>query len=84
VILFSEDPAKWTYPSRYLFDVPVDAEGSFMITGVLPDAYLVAAVRTPLRVDWQDPRVLETLRAMATRVVVLAGEARTVQVRVGR
>jgi 5-hydroxyisourate hydrolase-like protein (transthyretin family) len=84
VILFSEDPAKWTYPSRYLFEMAVSSEGSFMITGVLPGAYLVATVRTPLRIDWQDPQVLGTFNAIATRVVVLAGEARTVQLKVVR
>jgi hypothetical protein len=49
-----------------------------------PGEYLAAALPVGTSDFWQDPQVLDKLTAIATRVSLLAGESRTVDVRTVR
>ena len=63
VVVFAEDPALWTFPTRYLRTARADTQGRFMLRG-LPGGtpYLVAAVDYVEDGEWQDPEFLERLR----------------------
>jgi hypothetical protein len=80
VIVFSEDSAKWPYPSRFLFLGTPDQNGDFEVKRLPPDHYLVIALGR-VETDWQDPEILELLRQDATRVLLSEGEPANVELR---
>jgi hypothetical protein len=79
VIVFADDAALWTFPTRYVRMVRSDAEGRFTLRGLPPGAtYLAAAVDYLEEGEWQDPEFLERLREPASRVALREGETKTV------
>jgi hypothetical protein len=80
VVVFPDDAAKWTYPSRYLRTTRTDREGRFQISGLPPDErYLAAAVDYIDDGEGEDPQFLERLRARATSVSLGEGQRRSIQ-----
>jgi hypothetical protein len=78
VIVFAEDPALWTFPTRYVRTVRTDAEGHFTLRGLPPGtAYLAAAVDYLEEGEWQDAEFLERLRDQGSRVSLREGETKT-------
>src|SRR5262249_25733378 len=82
VVLFSPDPGRWTFPSRFIQLARPNQEGTFTLQNLLPDDYLVAAVPGVDGFEWQDPEVLEALRRHSTACPRPAGQPRSVQLRV--
>ena len=82
VLVFAEDPALWTFPTRYIRMTRADAQGRFTLRG-LPggDPYLIAAVDYVEDGEWQDPEFLERLRESASRLTLRDGETKTVSLR---
>jgi hypothetical protein len=79
VIVFAEDAALWTFPTRYVRSARTDAQGRFTLRGLPPGAnYLVAAVDYLEEGEWQDPEFLERLREEGSRVSFREGETKTV------
>ena len=79
VIVFAEDAALWTFPTRYVRLSRADAQGRFTLRGLPPGAnYLVAAVDYLEEGEWQDPEFLERLRDDASRISFREGETKTV------
>jgi len=78
VIVFADDAALWTFPTRYVRMSRADAQGHFTLRGLPAGTYLVAAVDYLEEGEWQDPEFLERLREPATRVSVRDGETKTV------
>jgi hypothetical protein len=66
VVVFPDDPARWTYPSRYVRTARADDQGRFRIQGLPPTRYMAAAVDYLEDGDEQDPQLLERLRRRAT------------------
>jgi hypothetical protein len=83
VVVFAEDPALWTFPTRYLRTARPDAQGRFMLRG-LPGGttYLVAAIDYLEDGEWQDPDFLERLREDASRLTLREGETKTIELEV--
>ena len=83
VVVFAEDPALWTFPTRYLRTARADTQGRFMLRG-LPGGtpYLMAAVDYVEEGEWQDPEFLERLRESASRLALRDGETKTVALKV--
>ena len=83
VVVFAEDPALWTFPTRYLRTARADTQGRFMLRG-LPGGrpYLVAAIDYVEEGEWQDPEFLERLRDSASRLALRDGETKTVALKV--
>ena len=82
VLVFAEDPALWTFPTRYVRMTRADTQGRFTLRG-LPggDPYLIAAVDYVEDGEWQDPEFLERLRESASRLTLRDGETKTVSLR---
>jgi hypothetical protein len=76
-VVFSAEPSRWTYPSRFVRSAPIQPDGTFNLPSLPPGDYLVAHVGT-LDNGWDAPERLEELRPSATRVSLIAGETPTV------
>ena len=79
VIVFPEDAAKWTFPSRFVRTVRADAEGRFRIDGLPPERYLAAAVDYLEDGGEQNRQLLERLRSRASAFTIGEGEQRSIQ-----
>jgi len=78
VIVFPEDPARWTFPTRYVRTVRTGADGHFTLRGLPPGTtYLAAAVDFLEEGEWQDAEFLERLRDAGSRVNLREGETKT-------
>jgi hypothetical protein len=77
VVVFPEDAAKWTFPSRYIRTTRADSEGRFRIAD-LPagERYLAAAIDHVEDGEQEDTQFLERLRARATSFSLSEGEQR--------
>ena len=79
VIVFPEDAAKWTFPSRFVRTVRADAEGRFRIDGLPPERYLAAAIDYLEDGGEQNRQLLERLRSRASALTIGEGEQRSIQ-----
>jgi hypothetical protein len=73
VIVFSNDPARWTFPSRYVVGTRPNQQGSFKVAGLPPGRYVAAAVPVVAGTVWQDPELLGKLRPLATPFTLAEG-----------
>jgi hypothetical protein len=79
VIVFPEDAAKWTFPSRYIRTTRADGDGRFRISD-LPagERYLAAAIEHLEDGEQDDTEFLERTRARAISFSLSDGEQRAV------
>jgi hypothetical protein len=79
VVVFPDDAARWTYPSRYVRTARVDDSGRFSLAG-LPanERYYAVAVDYLEEGEEQDTQVLERLRTRATTLSLGEAEQRSV------
>ena len=86
VIVFSDDPNKWTPLTRFVTNATPDKDGSFSITGLPPGSYFVAGVDTfpggGIAEAVRDPEFLEPLSRSAKHVILTEGHAVAVTLRV--
>jgi hypothetical protein len=83
-IVFPADRRFWSgvgLRARRKASAFTSSSGSFSLANLPPGDYLVAALPVGGSDFWQDPQVLDKLTSVATRVSLLAGETRTVDVR---
>jgi hypothetical protein len=82
VLVFPEDPARWTYPSRYIRTVQTGDDGRFRIRGLAPaERYLAVALDYLEEGEGEDPELLERLRERAASFSLSEGESRTLELR---
>jgi hypothetical protein len=80
VVVFPDDEAKWTYPSRYVRTARTDDRGRFQIVGLPPDQrYLALALDYLEDGEEQDPQFLERIRGRATSFSLNTGGRQTLQ-----
>jgi hypothetical protein len=80
VIVFIDDPARWTFPSRFVRTIRADSDGRFQFRGLPPgERYLVAALDYLEAGEEQDRQLLDRLRARAASVTLGEGEQRSIQ-----
>ena len=88
VVVFSSDPERWFSQSPFLRFGSPSQDGTFSVTGLPPEEYLVAALDRidggPDFGDWQNPTVLAALAPTARRVKVAAGQTVSTELRMLR
>ncbi len=77
VLVFSNDPRTWGARSRFIVTGEVTATGRYLLHGLLPGHYLVAAVTDVPDGAWEDPERLARLQPTATAVTIAAGTTAT-------
>jgi hypothetical protein len=77
-VVFPEDRSGWTSHSRAIAAARPDQQGSFLMQGLPPGRYLIAAVDYLEPGAERDPATLERLRRVATPLTLADGEAKTV------
>ena len=75
VVLFADEPSRWTYLSRYVQAVRADASGRFVVPRLPPDdRYLAVAVDYLEEEEQFDPEFLDRMRSRARRFALADGE----------
>ncbi|HEY6357036.1 MAG TPA: carboxypeptidase-like regulatory domain-containing protein, partial [Vicinamibacterales bacterium] len=77
VVVFSSDPRTWGARSRFIATGEVAATGRYLLHGLLPGTYLVAAVSDLPDGAWEDPERLARLQPTAAAVAIAAGVTAT-------
>ena len=81
ILVFVDDPSKWTYPSRFVRTTRADDSGRFQIRGLPPGVRYFAAALDYLEAgEEQNRQLLQQLRSRATSVTLGDGEQRSIQV----
>jgi hypothetical protein len=81
LVVFPADTALWrggVFPNRRVRVMRATSAGTFEVSGLAPGEYYVAAVSAGSMTDWQDPSFLERITPAATKVILGAGEEKTV------
>jgi hypothetical protein len=82
VLIFPDDEARWTFPSRFVRSTRGNDQGNFTVRGLPPGVgYLAAAVSYLEEGDAEDPEFLAGLRDRATSVSLRDGETKTIELR---
>ena len=71
--------AVWT-PNRTR-ETRASSNGVYTVSGLPPGDYLIVAIDDAMSENWQDPRVIATLRTLATRISLRDGEFKNVHLR---
>jgi hypothetical protein len=80
IVVFAEDPAKLTFPSRFITTTRSAPTGDFRATGLLAGRYRVIA----LEGGTTDPEELRSLNSLAASVVLAEGESASLSLRLTR
>jgi hypothetical protein len=81
VLVFPIDAQSWTnYGSnpRRLKSARANAQGRFGISSLPPGDYYAVAIPEEQSADWRDPKMLEELARIATRISIAEGEHKTI------
>jgi hypothetical protein len=83
VVVFADDVAKWTYPSRFVRTATADEKGRFRISG-LPGGERYLAIATSYLDDGEhhDPEFLGRMRDVAVRFDIADAETVTLDLKV--
>jgi hypothetical protein len=82
VVVFPDDPVKWTFPSRYVKTARADQQGQFRIRALPPESrYLAVAVDYLEDGEGADPQFLEQIKDRATRFTIADGEAKSLDLK---
>jgi uncharacterized protein (DUF2141 family) len=80
VLVFPPDSRAWTdygTAPRRMKSVRVSKDGVYKFTGLPDGDYCVAAIHEDVTADWQDPKFLQRLAAVAVRVTIAEGEKKS-------
>jgi hypothetical protein len=77
IVVFSNDPRTWGARSRFIATGEVSAAGRYLLHGLLPGNYLVAATSDLPDGAWGDPERLARLQPTAAAVTIAAGATAT-------
>ena len=83
VVIFSDDPQRWLLPNtRYVAGRRPDLNGKFEVKPLPPGSYYAAAVEYLPSGEWNDPDVLERLKANAKKFTLDEGESKTLELKI--
>lgn len=81
VVVFAQDQRRWGPWSRFVKSVVASDKGAFALDGLLPGRYLICAVDNMDPEAWNDPALLERLRAVALPLTLGEGDKQSVAIR---
>jgi Carboxypeptidase regulatory-like domain len=82
LVIFAEDPQKWTVPStRWITGTRPDQDGRFRVRNMPAGAYYAVAVEYVPQGEWNDPEMLERLKAKAQHFSLGEGESKTLDLK---
>jgi len=83
VMVFPADRPAWSDrgPNSQRFQTSRGVPGGYTFVGLPAGDYLIAAVREEHATEWPDPKFLDLLSRVATRVTVFEGQSQSVAVR---
>jgi hypothetical protein len=84
VIAFSADRSHWRPGTRRVQAVRPGVDGRYMMAGLPPGRYLLAALTDVDENDWQDPAFLEQLLPASIAIAIAEGERKVQDLRIGR
>jgi protocatechuate 3,4-dioxygenase beta subunit len=87
VLLFPADPRLWAdggAASRRMKTMRTTKTGAYALAVVPEGEYFIVAVRDEVAGDWPEPKFLESLRGLATRIAIVDGDRKTVNLRTVR
>lgn len=87
VVAFPADRTRWVghgSAPRFLSETKPDRTGVFTIGGLPPGEYFISAFRAQAFADWKSPAMLEAIAATASRIIINAGEPKSVNLAVSR
>lgn len=84
VLVFTEDPTKWTFPSRFIAMARPNQQGRFTITTLPPGTYRAVALGTLQGPEVTDPTFLERMRGLGVQVTIAEGETKTIDLKLQR
>jgi hypothetical protein len=80
VVIFPEDEAKWTFPSRFVQSGRPDQQGLFKLRALPPgERYLAVAVDYLENGEAADPEFLSRIRGLATALTLVEGESKALE-----
>jgi len=83
VVIFAEDPQKWTAPAtRWVSGNRPDQEGRFRVQNLPPGAYYAVALDYVPQGEWNDPEMLERLKAKAQHFSLGEGEKKALDLKI--
>jgi len=74
-------PAATTLNPNRTREIRSSSAGVFTLEGLPPGDYLIVGIEDSAAEGWQDPRMLASLRSLATRVALREGESKTLDLR---
>jgi hypothetical protein len=80
VLVFPTDAVAWTNNGsngRRVRSARTSTTGQYLVPGLPPGEYYVAAIADEEAVDWQDVEFLQALTSVATRVRIADAQQRT-------
>jgi hypothetical protein len=84
VVVFSEDPARWGFATRYVRTARPNQDGRYTLRGMPPHDYLVVAVKDLEPGQAQDPEFLDSIRPHSERVSLGENETRVQDLKVAQ
>jgi hypothetical protein len=81
IVVFADDPTRWTAPSRFVRETRSDRDGRFEFGDLPPASYLAVALERVPPNAWTDPDVLDRLRPLASRFQLDEGEQQGISLR---
>ncbi|HXG54141.1 MAG TPA: carboxypeptidase-like regulatory domain-containing protein, partial [Vicinamibacterales bacterium] len=82
VVIFAEDSQKWTVPmTRHITGARPNQEGRFQVKNMPAGSYYAVALDYIAQGEWNDPEVLERIKAKATRFTLEDGGVETLDLK---
>jgi protocatechuate 3,4-dioxygenase beta subunit len=78
VLVFTANSQAWESCSRRCRTTTTGSQGKFGLSSLPPGDYYVVAIPEARSDGWTDPKMLDALARIATRVTILEGEYRTI------
>jgi hypothetical protein len=82
VVVFAEDSARWTAPTRFISSARPDQDGRFQVKDLPPGDYLAVALDYVQQGEWSDPAFLDRIKSQGTAFSLGWGQTKSLALKV--